>query len=162
MLSGFLNLGAPLQTLTLTYRVQLSFEASNPLHTYFYPPIEDEEGEENYHRYPKHIDWKPLDSLGAKSAANGCSNTLPSSCCPLSPLGQSYGCSGKPSEATRLRAIQDILSETDLYEVLGVQRVVGPIDGQTLRRAYLTRSRGCHPEWVLPSPSPIRFSTITP
>lgn len=146
MLSGILNLGAPLQTPTSASGIQLSTEASDPLCTYFYPPIEDEEDEENYRRYPKHIDWKPLDSLDAKQAANECANALPSSCCPLSPLGQSCGCSGKPSEATRLQTIQNILSETDLYEVLGVQRVVGPMDKQSLRRAYLTRSRKCHPE----------------
>ena len=149
MLSGLLNRGAPLQTLTLNSQLKLSPEASDPICTYFYPPIEDEEDEENYHRYPsvpKYIDWEPLDPLDPKQATNGCSNTLPSACCPLSPLGQSCGCGGKPSEATRLHIIQAILSETDLYAVLGVQHVAGPIEQQALRRAYLTRSRKCHPE----------------
>lgn len=123
--------------------------ASNPICTYFYPPIEDEEEEEKYRRYssvPKHIDWKPLDPPDSKPAANNCQNPLSGSHCPLSPLGQSCGCCGKPSEPNRLRVIEDILSEDDLYKVLGVQRVVGPIDKETLRRAYLTRSRKCHPD----------------
>ncbi|KAF7424351.1 hypothetical protein PC9H_009658 [Pleurotus ostreatus] len=43
--------------------------------------------------------------------------------------------------------IADILSSDDLYRVLGVERTA-KLDTVSLRRAYLRRSRACHPECV--------------
>lgn len=43
--------------------------------------------------------------------------------------------------------IADILSSDDLYSVLGVERTA-KLDTASLRRAYLRRSRACHPECV--------------
>ncbi|KAJ2934677.1 hypothetical protein H1R20_g2424, partial [Candolleomyces eurysporus] len=41
--------------------------------------------------------------------------------------------------------IQEILRDNDLYSILGVP-TTGVLDKMTLRRAYLARSRGCHPD----------------
>ena len=41
--------------------------------------------------------------------------------------------------------IKEILAEDDLYKVLGINRA-SPADRLTLRRAYLSRSKSCHPE----------------
>ena len=41
--------------------------------------------------------------------------------------------------------IDEILSQNDLYQILGVSRS-SRIDRLVLRRAYLSRSRACHPE----------------
>ncbi|PCH42643.1 DnaJ-domain-containing protein [Wolfiporia cocos MD-104 SS10] len=51
-----------------------------------------------------------------------------------------------PSTRSPSRAvIYDILAQTDLYRILGVQRTPR-VDTATLRRAYLARSRACHPD----------------
>ena len=72
------------------------------------------------------------------------SDWLPRSCSlgptePL-PLGQSQ-------ENIRAREICEVLSTNDLYHILGVDRSPA-IDSLTLRRAYLSRSKACHPECV--------------
>lgn len=54
----------------------------------------------------------------------------------------------------RYATIDRILALDDLYEVLGLQKSP-KIDAATLRRAYLLRSRACHPEFVS---SPFCFS----
>lgn len=69
------------------------------------------------------------------------------------PLGQSQ-------ENIRSREICDVLSTNNLYHILGVPRSLA-IDRLTLRRAYLSRSKACHPEFVpLSCSRPFsRFST---
>ncbi|KAG6839896.1 hypothetical protein C0991_010678 [Blastosporella zonata] len=49
------------------------------------------------------------------------------------------------SDTERAKIVQHILETTDLYEVLGVEKAP-TIDRMTLRRAYLSRSRACHPD----------------
>jgi len=48
----------------------------------------------------------------------------------------------------RYAAIDSILAQEDLYHVLGLQNSV-KLDQLALRRAYLARSRLCHPECVM-------------
>ena len=72
--------------------------------------------------------------------------TRPRSPDPFEPLPP-----GQSQENIRAREICEVLSTNDLYHILGVSR--SPvIDRLTLRRAYLSRSKACHPEFV-PFPS---------
>ena len=50
----------------------------------------------------------------------------------------------------RQQEIADILEQKDLYNILGLSRAPPP-DKMELRRAYLSRSRACHPECVFDS-----------
>jgi hypothetical protein len=54
---------------------------------------------------------------------------------------------GQSQENIRAREICEVLSTNDLYHILGVSRSPA-IDRLTLRRAYLSRSKACHPESV--------------
>jgi len=47
----------------------------------------------------------------------------------------------------RNQEISDILEQKDLYNILGLSRAAAS-DKMELRRAYLSRSRACHPEYV--------------
>jgi hypothetical protein len=47
----------------------------------------------------------------------------------------------------RNQEIADILEQKDLYNILGLSRAAAS-DKMELRRAYLSRSRACHPEYV--------------
>lgn len=51
------------------------------------------------------------------------------------------------SEAERLEILKSVLSTNCLYEILGVPKD-SSLERITLRRAYLARSRACHPECV--------------
>ncbi|KAG8213204.1 hypothetical protein J3R82DRAFT_11669 [Butyriboletus roseoflavus] len=52
---------------------------------------------------------------------------------------------GQNQENIRSREICEVLSTNDLYHILGVPRSP-TIDRLTLRRAYLSRSKACHPD----------------
>lgn len=61
----------------------------------------------------------------------------------------------------RDREITDILEQKDLYNILGLSRTAAS-DKVELRRAYLSRSRTCHPEYVSSrSLSPFRLCVVT-
>ena len=66
---------------------------------------------------------------------------------------------GQSQENIRAREICEVLSTNDLYHILGVARSPA-IDRLTLRRAYLSRSKACHPEFVSFPPS-LSFSLST-
>lgn len=101
--------------------------------TYFHLPIDEEEDKdiENYER--KYLTWVAEPSLPTN---------VPSS-------SQSQSCSDPSlSEGERLEILKSVLSNNCLYNILGVPKNSIP-DKMTLRRAYLARSRACHPECVL-------------
>lgn len=92
--------------------------------SYFHLPIDDLEDEVDFPS--RHIACKPSDSPDSDNAS------LPST-------------SSSVHSSKSHNVIQQILDEHDLYRVLGLQRSYR-IDKLTLRRAYLTRSRACHPD----------------
>ena len=51
-------------------------------------------------------------------------------------------------EPLRFTVVNQVLRDEDLYSILGLSRSV-KLDKATLRRAYLSRSKACHPEWVI-------------
>ena len=89
-----------------------------PASTYFYLPVDEEEDQDiqNYQR--KYLTWvaEPSDS------------------------------SPHHDEDERDNSVvKTVLSNDDLYKILGVSKQP-TLDKMSLRRAYLSRSRACHPE----------------
>ncbi|KAF8072088.1 DnaJ domain-containing protein [Lyophyllum atratum] len=97
--------------------------------TYFYLPIDEEQDAdiESYER--KYLTWVAEPS-GSSTAA------LP----PSSHPPKNY--SPDPDKA---KIVQQILEINNLYDILGVTKS-NNLDRLTLRRAYLSRSRACHPD----------------
>ncbi|KAJ7903699.1 hypothetical protein B0H14DRAFT_2666001 [Mycena olivaceomarginata] len=95
--------------------------------TYFHLPINEEEDKDINEYQRKYITWT------ADSSA-------PSSSSPSSTQSSHY----LPS-AERTQALNDVLANDDLYAILGVSKSDN-LDKLALRRAYLARSRACHPE----------------
>ncbi|KDQ53102.1 hypothetical protein JAAARDRAFT_183392 [Jaapia argillacea MUCL 33604] len=132
--------------------------------TYFYVPFEDEQGkdtdtDDSEASLPL-IEWRDQDysSSSSSSASSSGSSTPECSSSALPPSGSSFSKSspypnnskGKNKQSTsndsdETQTISYILSQNDLYKILGIPRSkVG--DKSALRRAYLSRSRGCHPD----------------
>ncbi|KAG9014011.1 hypothetical protein FRB94_000208 [Tulasnella sp. JGI-2019a] len=81
----------------------------------------------------------------SSEASSSSSSTSPSST-PLSSLGSPPGSSSRskvPNAADKYAIIESVLRHEDLYEVLGTTK---DANVQTLRRAYITRSKRCHPD----------------
>ncbi|CAK5268580.1 unnamed protein product [Mycena citricolor] len=96
--------------------------------SYFYLPVDEEEERtiNDYRR--KHITW----SSGSTSSSTRRE----------SPGSQS---SSRTYAGPSSAALDEVLAHDDLYSILGVSRSES-LDKLTLRRAYLTRSRSCHPD----------------
>ncbi|KAF5382108.1 hypothetical protein D9615_004236 [Tricholomella constricta] len=96
--------------------------------TYFYLPIDEEQDAdiESYER--KYLTWVAEPS-GSSTAA------LP----PSSPHKNSA------SDHDKAKIVRQILEINNLYDILGVEKSP-TLDRMTLRRAYLSRSRACHPD----------------
>ncbi|RDX43789.1 DnaJ-domain-containing protein [Lentinus brumalis] len=114
--------------------------------TYFYLPIEEDEDLLDDDFMPpntKHISWVPADAT----------DTSPP---PSSAAGPSKPRERPPHAHAKTRAvINDILSQDDCYAVLGISQSAR-IDKLTLRRAYLARSRACHPDKFPDNPEATR------
>ncbi|KAI0346190.1 DnaJ-domain-containing protein [Trametopsis cervina] len=110
--------------------------------TYFYLPVdEDNEDPDADHLHPKPLGWTAAgetDSLD--NTYFGPSSASTSSSSLASDFGESSGSSRKNHAV-----IREILAHNDLYQILGVQRK-GTLDRLSLRRAYLSRSKACHPD----------------
>ncbi len=102
--------------------------------TYFHLPIDEDEDKdiENYER--KYITWVAEPSGSATKAAT---EPTPAATAP------------DPDDPATSRRQRSPWRTNDLYLVLGVDRRA-TLDKMSLRRAYLSRSRTCHPECVLP------------
>ncbi|TFK50056.1 DnaJ-domain-containing protein [Heliocybe sulcata] len=103
---------------------------------YFYLPVEDEETDASHSR--KQITW----TEGAADAKKGLSSDPSSD----ARSGQSAG---------KNPVIDHVLSRNDLYEVLGIPRSKAG-DRAALRRAYLLRSKDCHPDKFPDNPEATR------
>lgn len=105
--------------------------ALNTASTYFHLPIDEDEDKdiENYER--KYLTWV---------AEPSASENLPSTS-----SGQSQPHSDTSSETDQPETLKTVLSTNCLYEILGVPKY-SSLDKITLRRAYLARSRACHPD----------------
>lgn len=113
--------------------------------TYFYLPIDEDEDDDDLPPHSKHIDWQPSKDL-LEEGSDFTFSSSSSSSSSLSSPPVTRPSSPKLRSPWTKSVLDDILDETDLYKVLGVQRQSGDPDKQTLRRAYLSRSKSCHPE----------------
>jgi len=103
-----------------------------PASTYFHLPIDEDEDEdiEKYER--KYLTWV---------AEPSGSSTRP---LPTNPN------TNHDTEDKGSAVVNVVLANDDLYEILGVSKY-STLDKITLRRAYLSRSKACHPESVFRS-----------
>ncbi|KAF8905013.1 DnaJ domain-containing protein [Gymnopilus junonius] len=96
--------------------------------TYFHLPIDEEEDQdiENYER--KYLTWvaEPSGSV-TKSNRPAIQNDH------------------KVTDAKGATVVRAVLDNDDLYQILGVPKQA-TLDKMTFRRAYLSRSRACHPD----------------
>jgi len=110
------------------------FRLSNrpPASTYFHLPIDEEEDEDIEHYERKYLTWvaEPSGSIRNTEAHSSSSR-------------KNQDKNGKGAAIVRA-----VLAHDDLYDILGVSKQT-KLDKMTLRRAYLSRSRACHPEYVL-------------
>ncbi|KAF8150571.1 DnaJ domain-containing protein [Crassisporium funariophilum] len=97
--------------------------------TYFHLPIDEEEDEdiENYER--KYLTWvaEPSGSSTKRARRN---STAPHN---------------HDADERDDSVVKTVLANDDLYEILGVSPQA-TLDKMTLRRAYLSRSKACHPD----------------
>ncbi|KAF7330435.1 DnaJ-domain-containing protein [Mycena venus] len=96
---------------------------------YFYLPVDEREDKDINEYQRKYITW----TADASVASSSSSSTPISN--PLPPL---------PSPE-RTKALNEVLAHEDLYAILGVSKSDN-LDKMALRRAYLTRSKACHPD----------------
>ncbi len=95
--------------------------------TYFHLPIDEKEDEEINTYQRKYLTWV----------------AEPSGLTP--PAHPSSKADAVNADFDRSTIVEDVLSSSDLYVILGIRRNTN-LDHSTLRRAYLSRSRACHPE----------------
>lgn len=98
---------------------------------YFYLPIDDEPHQDDASSYTRSLSWDGSEESSTDHSDD--SFTRPTS--PVTP----------GSRHQRQQEIADILEQKDLYNILGLSRTPAP-DKMELRRAYLSRSRACHPD----------------
>ncbi|KAH8100122.1 DnaJ-domain-containing protein [Cristinia sonorae] len=105
--------------------------------SYFYLPIDDVSEDEDFGT--KHISWESSNGDGQDSDDSDASWSSSSTFSPNDPPEF-------PSRCKRTNSvIEEVLAEDDLYKVLGVSKTAN-LDRLTLRRAYLMRSKACHPD----------------
>ena len=117
--------------------------------SYFYLPIDEDTEDE--HRTPRrHISWLSSDltegedsSFYSTSSSSSSSSIHEDYNLPSSSTSATFPSAAHPPKSRAV--IKEILAEDDLYKVLGINRA-SPADRLTLRRAYLSRSKSCHPE----------------
>ena len=122
----------------------------NTASTYFFLPVDDDEphlGDPSTScSYTRSLSWD-----GSEGSSTDHSDDSPTR--PASPITSR-------SRHRRQQEIAAILEQKDLYSILGLSRAAAP-DKMELRRAYLSRSRACHPEYVFDSLS-IPVNVFTP
>ncbi|KAJ6494664.1 DnaJ domain-containing protein [Mycena vitilis] len=95
--------------------------------SYFHLPVDDQEDNDINQYERKYITWV-ADPSGHPPSSSSTPPTPPSI----------------PS-AERTAALNEVLAHEDLYLILGVSKS-DKLDKMALRRAYLTRSKACHPD----------------
>ncbi|KAJ7674184.1 DnaJ domain-containing protein [Mycena rosella] len=96
--------------------------------TYFHLPVDEQEDKDINEYQRKYLTW--VAEPTASSSSSSSSHPSPS---PPFPSAQ------------RTTALNEVLENDDLYQILGVCKSDN-LDKMALRRAYLARSRSCHPD----------------
>ncbi|TCD61494.1 hypothetical protein EIP91_008377 [Steccherinum ochraceum] len=108
--------------------------------SYFYLPIDDTL-EDDSDFGTKHISWEGATGDGQDSDDSDASWSSTSTFAPNDPSEIPLRSTAKKSSPV----IEEVLGEHDLYKVLGIAHT-SSLDRLTLRRAYLARSKACHPD----------------
>ena len=122
-------------------------DAYHAASSYFHLPIDEEEDEDDFiPPSTRHISW---DSSDTTLIDPDTPSSIPSFPSTTSKSGTSDPRETPPQapSAKNKAVINEILTQDDCYAVLGISRS-SRIDKLTLRRAYLARSKSCHPEYV--------------
>jgi len=126
---------------------------------------EDEEFDNDYlPPYSKYIDWQasePILGSTQESSESFSSSSSSSSSSSLSSSPATRPSTPNHRHRTRgksnnISVLEEILPEKDLYKILGVERHNGDPDKHVLRRAYLSRSKACHPDKFPGNPNATR------
>jgi len=111
---------------------------------YFHLPIDEEEDADIAAYERKYLTWVADSRVSSPSSS-------------LQEQSSSHRSKRHACSADKSNPVQEILRTNNLYDLLGVPKSDN-IDHMTLRRAYLARSRVCHPEFV-PRPSSLLSSS---
>ncbi|KAJ7274543.1 DnaJ domain-containing protein [Mycena haematopus] len=95
--------------------------------TYFHLPVDEQEDKDINEYQRKYITWTADSAPSSSSTSSTQTPSLP-----------------LPSPE-RTKALSEVLAHDDLYAILGVSKS-DILDKMALRRAYLTRSKACHPD----------------
>lgn len=101
---------------------------------YFHLPIDEEEDADIAAYERKYLTWV-ADSRVSPSSSS------------LQEQSSSHRSKRHTCSADKSNLVQEILRINNLYDILGVPKSAN-LDHMTLRRAYLARTRVCHPEYV--------------
>ncbi|KIM84399.1 hypothetical protein PILCRDRAFT_410890 [Piloderma croceum F 1598] len=104
--------------------------------TYFHLPIDDKEHQVDG-RNPKPISWVPDPDHPSISSSHPQSPVPHLSTLPFAPT--------KPGSERVAATVDEVLAKNDLYEILGISNQP-TLDKIAIRRAYLSRSKACHPD----------------
>ncbi|KAF5327109.1 hypothetical protein D9619_004526 [Psilocybe cf. subviscida] len=105
--------------------------------TYFHLPIDEDDDIDNYER--KYLTWVAEPS------------------CPSEKNSEASSSKSRSHDSKAAAGIvKTVLENDDLYQILGVPRRAGALDKMMLRRAYLARSRACHPDKFPDNPDATR------
>jgi hypothetical protein len=114
--------------------------------TFFHLPVGKQRGEEmESSERTKYITWA-TESQG--QASSSFSSSLLSSALP--PTSHFLSVQPQPDNSNIPVILKQVLDNDNLYDILGISDST-TLDRLTLRRAYLSRSRACHPEYVITS-----------
>lgn len=109
-----------------------------PASTYFFHlPVDEREDREIETYERKYLTWVSEPGGGSDDAN-------------LADASSSHS----PSVRGKNSILDEVLSNDDLYQVLGITKSAH-LDKLALRRAYLSRSRACHPEYALFTTFPV-------
>ncbi|KAI0636190.1 DnaJ-domain-containing protein [Trametes polyzona] len=129
--------------------------------TYFHLPIDEDddllEKDASAPPYPtKHLPWLSPEATDSDDSDDASSAPSGSSTPPTSSPNPSQARAGPAPPPKRSRAvINEILVQNDCYAVLGISRS-SRTDRASLRRAYLARSKACHPDKFPDNPEATR------
>ncbi|OCH90337.1 DnaJ-domain-containing protein [Obba rivulosa] len=112
--------------------------------SFFHLPIDDDD-DDAFDSAPRHILWTSPDATDSDDSDDSSSRTSTPSSPSSSSLHVPDVPPAPPPPKKNKSVIREILSQDDLYVILGVARS-SALDKYSLRRAYLTRSKECHPD----------------
>ncbi|KAL0064793.1 hypothetical protein AAF712_008190 [Marasmius tenuissimus] len=109
--------------------------------SYFHLPVDEEEDKDILSYERKYLTWtaEPSPSSSSSSAPPSSYSSIPSTSTDI------RDSDSQQADSEKNETVQGVLANDDLYQILGVSQS-SPLDKMALRKAYLSRSRACHPD----------------